>query len=651
MNKKIKAGLIQIGDSFGNQYYLPYSVGLLQCYAEKYLEEPDNYEFMPPVYKRMPIHSAVEHLQGADILFFSAYLWNFRISLEIAKNFKFNSPYSMIVFGGPQVPEKTEALEVFLRNYPFIDIGCYGEGEIPFLKLLDNFAEHKWEDVPSIGYINSKGKFIQNPAIERITDLNEIPSPYLEGTFDKLIEENPEVSWSAMLESNRGCPFSCAYCAWGARNKKKVYHYDLDRLYQEIDWFSGKKVEFIFCCDANFGMFEKDIEIAQKVAENKSKFGYPMVFSVQNTKNSTERVFKLQKILNDAGLQKGVNLALQSVNTETLKSIKRRNIKSEVYKNLQQMFAKEGIPTFSDIILGLPKETYETLTKGISYLIESGQHNKIQFINLAILENTAMAEPEYQDEYGLILQESKIIPHHTSLNDSNEVYEKQSLVVGTDTMPKEKWVDSRVFCWMITLLYFDKLLQIPFTVLNKTCAISYRELVEIFFVNSGKYPRISEIHSFYRQKALDIQNGGPECVPSKEWLNSCWPLDEYIFIKLCKEDNLSEFYKEAETALAEFLIENSLEYPETFLHEAVTLNYHLIKKSFIDSDLDISLNYNLYEVYKKALVGVNIPVEKGNYHYLIDRSSQTWFSWDDWFREVVWYGTKTGAFMYNCTEI
>ena len=53
--------------------------------------------------------------------------------------------------------------------------------------------------------------------------------------------------------------------------------------------------------------------------ENKKKFGYPHVLSVQNTKNARERAYKVQKLLADTGLSKGVTLAMQSVDAHTLK--------------------------------------------------------------------------------------------------------------------------------------------------------------------------------------------------------------------------------------------------------------------------------------------------------------------------------------------
>lgn len=650
IRQKIKIGWVQIGESFGGQYYLPYSVGILETYARAYLTRPEDYGFISPIYRRVPLSQAVEHFFGARIVFFSAYLWNLRSSLSLAEGLKKAYPRTLIVFGGPQIPEKSEDLEAFLRCHPFIDIGCPGEGENSVLKLLEHYREQRWDIVPSIAYLDQRGDYIRNPIADRISDLNTIPSPYLAGTFDPLMAENPDVTWSAMLETNRGCPFSCAFCAWGSGNKKKVYHYDLKRLFSEIDWFSRRKIEFIFCCDANYGMFDRDLVIARKVAENKEHFGYPQAFSVQNTKNSTKKIFQLQQILNDAGLQKGVNLALQSVHEATLKSIGRANIKVDAYRDLQRMFTAAGIATFSDIILGLPEETYETLTEGVASLIENGQHNKIQFINLAVLENTVMAEKDYRTCYGLITQESKIIPHHTSLSDVDGC-EIQSLVVGTKTMPKERWVDARIFCWMITLLYFDKLLQVPFILLHKICGVSYRALTEFFLVENKKYPCLSGIYVFFRRQALAIQQGGPEYVASREWLNIWWPPDEYALIELNKNGEIKEFYGEAEVALTEFLGTNGLSCPDNLLSEAVALNQHLMKKPFVGGDLDFTQNWNIFDVFSSALVGKDVHLERGSYSYRIDRHSRTWSSWEDWYRDVVWYGTKRGAFLYPCAHI
>jgi len=641
--KEIKVGLVQIGDKFGNQYYLPYSIGVLQAYAQKNLKNPENYKFLLPLYKRISVEEGVNCLSEADVVFFSSYVWNFQINLKIAKGLKEKDSNCLIVFGGPQVPESQPGMKVFLEKYPFIDIGCYGEGEIPFLMILENLKEKSWKNVPSIGFMK-EGDFVYKNISKRIENLDEISSPYLEEILDVLLKANPEERWSALLESNRGCPYSCSYCYWGTKTRNQVHKYSLNRVFKEIDWFSKHRIQFVFCCDANFGILKRDIDIAKKVATNKREYGYPEAFSVQNTKNSTEKIFVLQKILNDYKLQKGVNLALQSLNESTLQSINRSNISPETYKELQRMFNQQKIATFSDMIIGLPNESFSTFADGISSVIESGQHNRIQFINLMLLENTQMNDSAYQKKYGLHTVDSKIIPHHTSLNPKSEVYEIQKLVIATDKMPKDDWIKTRIFCWIVSLFYFNKLLQIPIMLINKMASVNFRDLIEIFMQESKSREIMSEILSFFNKKAKEIQNGGWEHVPSPEWLNIWWPADEYVFIKLCYEGLLDKFYSEAESAISGFL-------PDKLLSEAIRFNRSLLKLPFIETDLDISLNCNVFERYQGILNGEDIKLEAGDFRYTIDRTSTKWTSWEEWFKEVVWYETKKGDYLYTCKPV
>lgn len=645
--KKIEIGTVQIGDRFGSDYYFPYSIGVLQAYAQQYLSNPDEFIFRLPIYKRVGVVSAIDYLISADIVFFSNYIWNHEINLKIADGLRRKKSHIIIVFGGPQIPESPDEAKKYLSNYSFLDIICYGEGEAPFLGILENVHEKTWEKVTSIGFINKNNQYTHNPQGERIKDIDKIPSPYLAGIFNALVEAYPDEKWAALLETNRGCPFSCSYCYWGKKPRSRVYQFAQERIYKEIDWFSEHKIEFVFCCDANFGIFGRDQEIAEKVAINKKQYGYPKVFSVQNTKNSTKKIFTLQKMLNDAGLQKGVNLALQSLNEKTLKSINRSNISNLAYKDLQRMFTENKIPTFSDMILGLPDETYDSFTSGTSNLIESGQHNRIQFINLAILENTEMAEPEYQKKYGFVVAETKIVPHHASLNEEDKHIEVQRLVVGTNTMPEEEWVKTRVFCWMISLLYFNKLLQVPFLLINSLYSIGFKELTEIFMLEYDKLGKLSEIVSFLKKKAAYLQKSGFEYVASKEWLNIWWPVDEYIFIKLCAEGDLIRFYKESELALSMYLKRKGLNMPPELLKESIEINKDLIKQPFIDKDITVTLGYNILELYQKKLSGGTISLQKGIFNYMIDKTSNTWPKFEDWLRDVVWYGTKKGAYLYE----
>ena len=80
MAENIKVGLIQINNSFSDSHYLPYSTGLLQAYYEKYGKNND-FDFLNHIYRRLPIKNIVAYYLKAYIVAFSAYSWNFMISL------------------------------------------------------------------------------------------------------------------------------------------------------------------------------------------------------------------------------------------------------------------------------------------------------------------------------------------------------------------------------------------------------------------------------------------------------------------------------------------------------------------------------------------------------------------------------------------
>ena len=97
-------------------------------------------------------------------------------------------------------------------------------------------------------------------------DFSTVPSPYLCGVFDKIIKEI-RMRGGYVGKRIERCPFSCAFCDWGFATTSKVSRMDLDRVFFRARLVFKHKIEFIFCCDANFGMLPRDFEIAQRAAE------------------------------------------------------------------------------------------------------------------------------------------------------------------------------------------------------------------------------------------------------------------------------------------------------------------------------------------------------------------------------------------------
>jgi len=646
---KIKVGSVQINNGFSNHYYLPYSIGLLQAYVLHNSKEPNRYDFQTTIYKRWLLNECVAKLRNQDVVLFSTYVWNENISLAIAREIKKLNNEILIIFGGPSVPDNAYN---FLNKNRFIDMAVHQEGERIILDILDQFPSLEWSRIPGISYLKND-TMINNPSLPRMRTFEGCPSPYLSNTLDNLIIENPNEKWLASWETNRGCPFSCTYCDWGSATNSKVARFEMKRLYAELDWFSKMKIEFIFCCDANFGMLPRDYDLVKYAAKVKSQTGYPHVLSVQSTKNARERSYKVQKALFDYGLSKSINIAMQSTDLHTLKQIKRDNISLEDYRDLQIRFTNDGIPTYVDFILALPGDTYEKFSNSISDLIVSGQHNRIQFNNLSILPNAEMAQKDYLEKYQLQTVEAPIVNIHGSLDETPKdgIFETQKLVISSKDMPIRDWIKTRIYASTSEFLYFNKILQIPcLLVYAKHPNISYKNIFEKFIEinDENNFPTITYVNSLFTEHAINITKGKAEFIYSEKWLKIYWPPGEFAIIRLFSEDKIKNFYEESIEVLCNLI--DDVKYNQ-IIEEAVWFNYELLRKPMVKNNVNFSMHYNIEEFYLNALKGKDTKILSGTFDVKINRSNEAIMDWQDWARKILWYGHRRGDYLYTTTPL
>ena len=233
-----------------NSYYLPYTSGVLWAYAQQHEEIQQHYQLDQLIWRRDPLELTAQRLRHNAVIGFSTYVWNKNYNYALAARLKQLNPNMMIIFGGPEVP--ITAPDIFKR-YPFMDYVICGEGEIIFCNLL--LALTRKQDPESVAglLINDHGRVIKTEAAERISDLDQIPSPYLLGLFDQIMADNPNIEWNATIETNRGCPYACTFCDWGSLTYSKVKLFDLERVFAELDWM-GQNCGFVTITDANFGI-------------------------------------------------------------------------------------------------------------------------------------------------------------------------------------------------------------------------------------------------------------------------------------------------------------------------------------------------------------------------------------------------------------
>ncbi|HHT9158337.1 MAG TPA: B12-binding domain-containing radical SAM protein [Candidatus Brocadiaceae bacterium] len=279
---KIKVYFFQFNFSYGNEFTLPYSSGMLWAYANTYEEVRRDYENKGFIFLREDTNTIVSRLITPQIAAFSTYTWNWEMSIEVSKKIKEKYPQCLIIFGGPQVPDNMNG---FFEKYPFIDITVHGEGEVTFAEILKEHIGNKqyatMKGLTFNGRVKGVKPFERREVIE---DINILPSPYLAGLFDEIL--NLPFSFQPIWETNRGCPYPCTYCDWGSSVVKKIRLFNMDRLYKEIQWFGGKRVNFVYGADANFGILRRDVEIAKALAETKGK----MVVSQPALEFHTQRI-------------------------------------------------------------------------------------------------------------------------------------------------------------------------------------------------------------------------------------------------------------------------------------------------------------------------------------------------------------------------
>lgn len=412
--------------------YLPLVSGLLSAYTKTFEDIRNNYIFMPTLYKRDLPENILSVYDNPAIACFSVSLWNYSLSLEVAKKIKEKFPTCIIVFGGPSVPHG--------GHIDGVDVIINAEGEKKFVNLLLSL--------------------IEKPPIDekQEQDLDVFPSPYATGEYDELIKD--DINFQAIVETNRGCPFLCTYCYWGMAglNKRFRFH-SLEYVKAEAEWIGKNKIKYVFCADSNFGMFKRDVEIAQIWADVKEKYGYPEKFRVCYGKNAQESIYETAKVLANAKLNKAITLAKQTDSQVVLDNVKRANISSEVYENLQKRYMSDGIPTYVEIILGLPGETLDSFKEGVKNVIRS--KTNLFIYHCSVLPNTEMARPEYIKKYGIKTARVPMSEIHCEPRPPSAVQEYEDIIIETNTMSKEDWIKAAVFSWLIQLQFSLGIDDIP----------------------------------------------------------------------------------------------------------------------------------------------------------------------------------------------
>lgn len=446
---------------------LPYAIAVLHAYVLNNEDIAQEYDFAEYIFEKKPITDVVDMMQEPYAVFFSCYIWNYEYNKALATAIKQKFPHAKLVFGGHNVPmDYTRAF----TELPFADFIMIGEGELLFEDLLLFFmGEKSVEELRNIAFRSNTGALECKSQPDYISD--KFVSPYQLGLFDKLVDKYKEkYRFSATLETNRGCPFGCAYCDWGL-NKARVRFAPQEQILDDITWISTHGIYDCYGADSNFGMFPRDTLFAATFCECKQKYGYPKTFFVSFSKNSDMNVLAISKALHKFSMLQGATLSFQSLNPDTLEAIGRKNLDLGYFSDMMKEYHKRRVPTYSELILGLPLETKESFMSGIGTLIACGQHVAVDVYECCVLPNSDLGQPESLKKYGILTQ--RLPFRRFDVRENEEVQEYSNIIVGTSTLSKQDWRDCNIFFNVVSAFHFGKLFHCIALYLHKEYGLSY----------------------------------------------------------------------------------------------------------------------------------------------------------------------------------
>ena len=454
-----------------------------------------------------------------DILGLSNYCWSQNVSQEMFKLFTEKNPNGLRIWGGPNFPIDSPSQKQFFKKFEYFDIYVPIDGEIGFSNIVEKALDGTKQEIrtntleiPLTGCIikNHKGQLLYSLGDTRIKNLDEIPSPYLTGLVDKFFDDN----LIPMLQTNRGCPFSCTFCTDGRDAVNIVNRFSKERINDEIDYIGKhvkKTVHSMFISDLNFGMLPGDLETCNFILDSQKKYNYPHKLLTTTGKNNKEKIIESIKSLSSS---LSLSMSVQSMDQTVLNNIKRDNISKEVMLQLAPVIKENNMNTTAEVILGLPGETYDSHLETIRKLISAKLDDIITY-TCQLLPGSEMATPQDRSKWGFKTKFRMLPMDFAKLSSGKKICEIEEIVVGSNDLNFQEYVKLRMLAFTVWMTNRG----ILYTSLLKFLRQQNIDVADLFFQMVSKYEQAPEIiqnvYEKYSHATINELYDSPEDILSK----------------------------------------------------------------------------------------------------------------------------------------
>ena len=422
----------------------PLAIGYIAAFAQNRFQR----EINPRLFKYPQRFSDFLKNETPRVAAFSNYMWNEQLGLAFARAIKKHRPEVVTVFGGPNYPLDTTEQKQFLAERPEIDFYIDGEGEDAFAELLEALMNRNFDverakgdrmAIANLHYVHHD-EIILNSLRARPLELDaHLPSPYLSGLMDEFFDER----LTPLVQTSRGCPYSCTFCHDGISYMNKTRRFSRERVVAEFEYIARRvKTYALTLADLNWGMFPEDTDAAHDLARLRKERNWPHFVSTATAKNQKTRVIEIAKILGPA---MSLGASIQSTDKDVLKNIKRSNIAVDAIVTMAKSAASTDSGTYTEIILCLPGDTLEKHFKSVFEMLDAGIQDVLsyQFILLPGTEGASRAVRErfgYQTRFRVL---PRSFGKYEIFDEPSSVAEMHEVCVANSTMPYDDYVKCR----------------------------------------------------------------------------------------------------------------------------------------------------------------------------------------------------------------
>lgn len=472
-----------------------------------------------------------------DVIGFSNYCWNSTLARSFAAVIKRKRPGVIVVMGGPNFPMDPQEQTETLATHPEIDFFVMKEAEVGFLRLLealhacgrdlDRFDREAPADLPNLVYRDREGRLRASARLERVRNLEAIPSPYLTGDMDRFFDGR----LLPVIQTNRGCPFSCTFCTEGQTYWSKVHFKPAEVVHKEIELIAerlgalpaNKRRTDLLIADSNFGMYAADLDTCRVLARTQSTHQYPKYINVATGKNSKERVLEAARLVNGAMKLAG---SVQSLDPEVMKNIKRANISADQIVQMAMKSAEIGTNTYSEVILALPGDTKEKHFETLKTLIDSG-FNTVSMYQLMLLPGTELGSKQTKELYRM-RGKYRVLPrcfgYYDFLGEKIVSAEVEEICVEHATLSYQDYLDCRRMNLFVNIFYNDSVFG-ELMRLVRALGLSQWDLILHLYRREAS-PRFRELEARFLEETRSEGWDDPEAF--RRFLSDPAVIDKYI---------------------------------------------------------------------------------------------------------------------------